>query len=163
MSTCPELHQALHILFEELVDGTPPRGGYMLNGDDPGLLASLDRLSADAASRSVDGGATIAAHVEHVAYGLSLMNRWAGGEPNPFATADWSAAWRTSTVDGQRWQQLRANLRREVERWAEAIARPRELTDVERCGMIGSVAHLAYHIGAIRQIAAGARGPKQPA
>lgn len=27
--------------------------------------------------------------------------------------------------------------------------------------MIGSVAHLAYHLGAIRQIAKGARGPKE--
>ena len=28
------------------------------------------------------------------------------------------------------------------------------------CGLVGSVVHLAYHVGAIRQIHAAARGPK---
>jgi hypothetical protein len=27
--------------------------------------------------------------------------------------------------------------------------------------MVGSIAHLAYHLGAIRQIAVAARGPKE--
>ena len=40
-----------------------------------------------AASQTSHGGASIAAHVAHLTYGLSLMNRWAGGEANPFATA----------------------------------------------------------------------------
>lgn len=32
---------------------------------------------------------------------------------------------------------------------------------VEANGIAGSVAHLAYHLGAIRQIATGARGPRE--
>ena len=43
----------LSTLLSELVDGTPPTGGYMLNLDDPGLLKSLDRLSAAEASAIV--------------------------------------------------------------------------------------------------------------
>jgi hypothetical protein len=73
----------LGILFAELVDGPPQRGGaFMLNSGDAGLK-SLDRLSAADASQSANGGATVAAHVQHVRYGLSLMNRWAreGGNP----------------------------------------------------------------------------------
>jgi hypothetical protein len=54
-----------------------------------GLLRSLDKLSADDASRSVNDGATIAAHAQHVRYGLSLMNRWANEGGNPFADAKW--------------------------------------------------------------------------
>jgi len=38
---------------------------------------------------------------------------------------------------------------------------PREVADVELSGMIGSIAHLAYHLGAIRQINKDARGPKE--
>ena len=75
---------SLTTLFSELVDGAkaPVGGNFVLNSGDPGLLASLDKLSAADASRSVHGGATIAAHAEHVRYGLSLMNRWAteGGQ-----------------------------------------------------------------------------------
>jgi len=32
---------------------------------------------------------------------------------------------------------------------------------VELTGMIASIAHLAYHLGAIRQITRDARGPKE--
>jgi hypothetical protein len=32
---------------------------------------------------------------------------------------------------------------------------------IELAGMIGSIAHLAYHLGAIRQISKTVRGPKE--
>jgi hypothetical protein len=38
---------------------------------------------------------------------------------------------------------------------------PREVAGIELSGMIGSIAHLAYHLGAIRQINANARGPAE--
>jgi len=62
----------LTTLFAELVDGAPRSGAYMLNGGDPGLLRSLDKLSAAAASATPSGGSSIAAHVDHLRYGLSL-------------------------------------------------------------------------------------------
>lgn len=79
MTTVPDdLGKCLTTLFGELVDGAKPGGdAFVLNSGDAGLLRSLDELSAAAASRSVQGGATIAAHAQHVRYGLSLMNRWA--------------------------------------------------------------------------------------
>ena len=40
------------------------------------------------------------------------------------------------------------------------VAEPREVTQVELRGLIGSIAHIAYHLGAIRQITASARGPR---
>lgn len=153
-----ELTDTLTTLFAELVDGAPEGGAFMLNPGDAGLLRSLDRLSAEAASQSSDGGATIAAHVEHLRYGLSLMNRWAGGE-NPFADADWSVAWRTTAVSDAEWAQLRAGLGDEAHRWLAALGTPREVQPVEINGVIGSIAHLAYHLGAIRQIDRAARGP----
>ena len=44
------LANPLATLFSELVSGAPSSGGYMLNGSDEGLLKSLDRVSAAAAS-----------------------------------------------------------------------------------------------------------------
>jgi hypothetical protein len=38
---------------------------------------------------------------------------------------------------------------------------PREVEAVELTGMIASVAHLAYHLGAIRQIGKETRGPRE--
>ena len=100
----------LGTLFSELVEGAPESGGYMLNNGDPGLLRSLDKLSAAAASARTSTGSSIAAHVDHVRYALSLRM-------------------------------------------------PREVQEIELNGVVGSVAHLAYHLGAIRQIDSSSRGP----
>ena len=152
---------ALARVFAELTDGPHHKGGVVLNTGDAGLLRSLDKLSAGDASQAVHGGATIAAHAQHVRYGLSLMNRWAAEGGNPFADATWDAAWRISTVTDAEWQEIRDGLRGETQRWQKVLHAPREVTKIELTGLIGSVAHLAYHLGAIRQIAKGARGPRE--
>jgi hypothetical protein len=138
-------------LFAELTEGAPRSGGYMLNPGDPGLLRSLERLSADAASAETRTGSSIAAHVDHLRYGLSLMNRWSEGE-NPFGAADWNASWKKTRVSEDQWRTLRDRLRDEVARWRAALQTPREVDEEGLSGMIGSIAHLAYHLGAIRQI-----------
>ena len=123
-------------------------------------MRSLDKLSAPEASRSVEGGATIAAHAQHLRFGLSLMNRWAAEGGDPFSDAKWDEAWKTSRVDDDEWAAIRQGLRDEVQRWLRALGSPRQVTPLELNGMVGSIAHLAYHLGAIRQIAAAARGPR---
>ncbi len=154
------LSKTLTRIFSELVNGTHPKGGFVLNPGDIGLLKSLDQLSAADASRSAHDGATIAAHAQHVRYGLSLMNEWAATGGNPFADAKWDAAWKISQVDDGEWQEIRNGLRQETERWQQALGTPREVVDLELMGMVGSVAHIAYHLGAIRQINKDTRGPK---
>jgi hypothetical protein len=159
-----ETSRTLSRLFSELVDGTSDRGAaFILNTGDVGLLRSLDKLSAADASTSANEGATIAAHAQHVRYGLSLMNRWAREGGNPFADAKWDEAWKTSTVDAAAWDEIRTGLREETQRWLEMLRTPRECSGVEFTGMVSSVAHLAYHLGAIRQISKSVRGPKEGA
>ena len=156
-----DMSPVLTRLFSELVDGASDTGAVVLNSGDVGLLRSLDKLSAADASRSVNDGATIAAHAQHLRYGLSLMNRWATEGGNPFADAKWDEAWKTSDVDAAEWEAIRNGLREETHRWLQALGLAREVTDVELAGMIGSIAHLAYHLGAIRQINQRTRGPKE--
>src|SRR5688572_1823261 len=111
------LSSLLPTLLTELAHGSPDPSAptyAALNQGDPGLLASLDRLSAAAASATRDG-ASIAAHVDHVRYGLSLLNRWAGGSPPPWPDTDWTASWQRSVVSESEWQALRDELRREVD------------------------------------------------
>jgi hypothetical protein len=156
------VNAALTRLCSELVDGPDSRtGGFVLNTGDAGLLRSLDRLSAADASRSVNDGATIAAHAQHLRYGLSLMNRWATEGGNPFADAKWDEAWKTSGVDLAAWQEIRNGLRDEAHRWVQALSSRRDVTDIELTGMIASIAHLGYHLGAIRQIDKQTRGPTE--
>ena len=157
----PELNGALQQLFSELTDGVATKGNaYILNSGDAGLVRSLEKLTADDASRAVDGGATIAAHAQHLRHGLSLMNRWASEGGNPFADAKWDEAWKVSSVNDGEWASIRIALADEIRQWRDALGSPRELAYTELAGVIASVAHLAYHLGAIRQISRGARGPR---
>jgi hypothetical protein len=154
--------RAVTRLLSELVDGTAPDGqAFVLNSGDAGLLRSLDKLSAADASRSVNGGATIAAHAQHVRFGLSLMNRWMREGGNPFADAKWDEAWKIAAVDDASWSEIRSGLGGELRDWQKALETPRELSGVELTGVISSVVHLAYHLGAIRQIDKTARGPRE--
>ncbi len=156
---------ALTRLFSELIDGTDVAGagpgGFVLNTGDIGLLRSLDKLSAADASRNANSGATIAAHAQHLRYGLSLMNRWAAEGGNPFADATWDAAWKTAAVDDDGWKAIRDGLRHETHRWLQALGSPRILNEIEFTGILASIAHLAYHLGAIRQINKDVRGPRE--
>jgi hypothetical protein len=157
-----ELAPSLHRLFSELVDGLSGRpGGYILNTGDEGLLRSIDKLSAAEASRNVNDGATIAAHAQHLRYGLSLMNEWAANGGDPFANAKWDEAWKMSTVDEPAWKEIRNGLRGETQRWMDILKAPRDAAGVELTGLISSIGHFAYHLGAIRQIHKSARGPRE--
>ena len=158
-----QLSRTLVTLLHELVDGPPGREAYILNGGDRGLLGSLEMLTAEQASARTPGRAsTVAAHVDHVRYGLSLFNRWARGEANPWRDADWSASWKRQTVTPEQWTSLRAALRDEAHGWVQAAGVQRPLDDVALTGVVASVAHLAYHLGAIRQLAPEAAGPPEP-
>lgn len=158
----PDISASLARLFSELIDGTAgDRGAFVLNTGDVGLLRSLDALTAAAASRAIDGGATIAAHAQHLRYGLSLMNRWAAEGGDPFADATWDAAWTIASVDEAAWREIRTGLGSEAHRWLATLRTPREAGRVEFTGMVASIVHLAYHLGAVRQIDKTMRGPRE--
>jgi hypothetical protein len=119
------------------------------------LLGQLESIDAKAAStRAMPGKTTIAAHVDHVHYGLTLMNRWAAGDENAFADSDWNASWQRTSVDDSQWRRLRDNLRREAQNWRNVVAARSQWDDMSASGALSSAAHTAYHLGAIRQIIA---------
>ena len=160
MDTAP-FAEVFHTLFREFVNGSPDPAArtYALNRGDVGLLASLDRLSAADASATHGGGASIAAHADHLRYGLSILNRWAAGALPPANEMDWTSSWRKNVVTDAQWRALRDELRREADGWAQVLRTPRQVSEVEAGWMAGSVSHLAYHVGAIRQIDRATRGP----
>ena len=154
------LNRSLKTLFRGLIDGPDSNAAWMLYRGDAGLIRSLDKLTASAASTSPGaGGASIAAHVDHLRYGLSLMNRWSQGEDDPWSTADWTASWNRSIVNDEEWMALRQKFGIEARTWLEALDTPRDYTEARLNDVIASVAHLAYHLGAIRQIDRSIRGP----
>jgi hypothetical protein len=156
-----DVRQALATLVRELVDGAGEDWCWVLNPKDPGLLRSLETLSAaDASAAPPNGGPSIAAHVDHLRYGLQLLNRWNQGD-DPFGDANYAASWRRTSVDEDRWRELRDGLRHEARTWLRAIEdAPRPLDQVALTGTLAGAVHLAYHVGAIRQVNRDLRGPE---
>lgn len=151
--------RALRTILNELLDGPATDVAFVLNPGDRGLLTSLQALSAEQASRVHGGGSSVAAHVEHMRFGLELLNRWAGGDQNAFANANYAARWRRTHVSDDEWRARIDGLRREADAWREDVLRPRDFDETEATGVIASVVHLAYHVGAIRQMDRTLRGP----
>lgn len=151
----PLIAKALTMLVGEAFLQADPQAGWLLNPGQPGFVRELESVSAEQASRSpAPGRRTIASHAAHIDYHLSLLNRFAAGEPNPFATADWSESWRVTSVSEAAWDDLRGDLKRRAEAWLEFVRQPRAWGEMELTGAFASAAHAAYHLGAVRQMTA---------
>ena len=147
--------RALAQLLVEIFDGPPGDEAYVLNPGDHGLLRQLDTIDASAASqRPASGKPPIAAHVDHLHYGLVLLNRWAGGEENPWANADFNASWRRTSVTDEEWRALRQGLRMEAARWRIVVDERTSWDAMSAAAALATVAHTAYHLGAVRQVIA---------
>jgi hypothetical protein len=149
--------RAVSKLLTEVFDGPPTPEAYVLNSGDPGLLRQLETISASAASlQPVRGKPSIASHAHHVYFGLSVLNRWLSGEENPFANADFNESWRRTTVTEQEWRAICESLRKEADTWRQAVVARREWDDMSAAAALSTIAHTAYHLGAIRQVLAAA-------
>lgn len=156
MTTTDSVFQrALSNMLTEIFDGPPGKEAYVLNPGDPGLLRQLDAIDAGAASQQpMSGKPPIAAHVDHVLFGLSMLNRWAAGEANPWAGADWNASWQRTSVTDDEWRALRDGLRQHSERWRRVVAERPNWDDMAAAAALSTAAHTAYHLGAVRQVLA---------
>jgi hypothetical protein len=149
--------RAVSKLLIEIFDGPPAAEAYILNPGDPGLHRQLEKISAATASeQAIPGKPSIAAHVDHVHFGLSLLTRWLSGEENPWAGADWNASWQRIAVTEEQWRVLRDSLRDKAAMWQKGVAGRAEWDDMNAAGALSTIAHTAYHLGAIRQILAAA-------
>jgi hypothetical protein len=159
MSEADSIFQrAVSKLLTEVFDGPPGTEAYILNPGDSGLHRQLEKISAATASQqAIAGKPSIAAHVEHIHFGMSLLTRWISGEENPWADANWTGAWKRNTVTDEQWRTLRENLRTQSDSWRKAVSVRTEWDDINAAGALSTIAHTAYHLGAIRQILAAAK------
>ena len=152
------IRRSLGALLRELLDGPSEGAAIVLNPGDHGLLASLDLLRGEAASARPGGRSSVAAHVDHLRHGFELLNRWARGE-NPWTDANYAASWTRQQVSDEEWRALRTALADEADAWATRTIEQREWDEMTLTGALASAVHVAYHLGAIRQIAQAASGP----
>ena len=145
-------------LLNELLIGPDPKWTWIVSTEpNAGVLGVLDGLSAEQASTPPGPGRrSVAAHAGHLLFSLDAATRRLRGE-NP--ELDWDASWNRSAVTAAEWDKLRRDLRAELERLRSVILEHRgEWEPMALQGIIATVGHTAYHLGAIRQILPAARG-----
>lgn len=144
------LRAVLPILSEAFAGPADPRSTHFVNNQpDCGLFGTLDALSAEQASTPLgEGGSTAAAQAEHVRFGLDVSVRWLRGERQK---VDWARSWEVRRVDEAAWTELREQLRRTYDAFVVMVHQ--QPMDAELlAGLVATVAHAAYHLGALRQI-----------
>lgn len=152
------LRAVMPIFAEAWTGPADPRStNFVDNVPDCGVFGTLDRLSAVAASTPpAPGRSTAAAHAEHLRFSLDVSTRWLRGDS---AKADWSRSWAVQSVDDKEWTHLRERLREVYAQFVELIEARPEMDEELLAGIVGTVAHAAYHLGALRQLALAAAPP----
>ncbi len=141
--------EATAYLLRETFEGSPEGqpSAYLDRG--VGLFMTLEDLSAEAASREFHG-TTVAAQTEHAKFYLDRLCEFINGRTEP---VNWDDSWLIEDVDDQEWTALQTSVRKAYTDSLQCLASSRDWTQV-RVGMaMGLVAHTAYHLGAIRQLA----------
>jgi hypothetical protein len=138
----------VNAVLREAFEGTTTSWSYFTDGPpESALFGTLAKLSAAEASQPI-GGTSIAAHVQHTAFGLRVSAAWVRGDRSP---NDWKESWAVTTVDDGAWARLQQQLRQDYEALFTAIAGQGGSSVEAFGGAVGAVAHVAYHLGAIRQ------------
>ena len=141
--------ESVAYLLRETFEGSPEGQGSAYLDQGVGLFSTLDGVTAAGASQSFYG-TSIAAQTEHAKFYLDRLCEFINGRT---AKVNWEDSWLIETVSDEEWTSLRAAVKNAYENTLRCIAEPREWSEMQVGMAIGLVAHTAYHLGAIRQIA----------
>jgi hypothetical protein len=149
----PDIHgsaavQQLLSVLREAVEGQSESWTYFIDKrPDAALLGALATVGADEASR-VLGDTSIAAHVHHAAFAMAASAAAMEGDQTP---VDWKESWGVKSVDDAGWMELVSRVGHEYQRLRRAIESRASSSEAGFGEAVGAIAHVAYHLGAIRQ------------
>jgi hypothetical protein len=141
-------HETEELMRETFAGGRPGESTQYLDHDS-GILATLHGLSAAQASQPHGDHPSIAAHVRHMIFHLRVAYEWIGGDHRK---RDWKGSFLPQTVKPEEWSGLLTQIvetKAEYLRVVQVLPLDRLITEG---GAMGVIAHLAYHLGAIRQL-----------
>jgi len=141
------IDQTLAVIREGF-EGPPEKWSYFTDsGPEAGLFGTLSRLDAARASQKI-GNTSIAAHVHHLIFGTEAVAAWIRGDREP---RNWKDSWKVETVNDGEWKEMIESLRKSYGDIKKAIESDGTKDIMSLGAAIGEAAHVAYHLGAIRQ------------
>ena len=157
------LRNSLETLLADLFEGpqNPNQTWIVSSEPDSGVLGTLRGLHADQAKMIPDGlKHSIAEHVAHLHFALDqAIVQLRGDTPSN----DWKSSWNAGEFDECAWQHMQRSLRESQLRLRVDI-HDRQSFDhfQDTCSLIAALAHAAYHLGCIRQLAGIIRAQHAP-
>ena len=149
------VHAFLDVFEEALHGGKPNQGTHFLdhtNADgssNQGFFAALDSLSAVQASAPTVLNSSIAAHTAHSAFHIEATIRFSQGDRGP---NDWQGSFEPRVVDELEWAVQRQRLKNAYSSIL-GLAQSTSVWDKNSAtGMMATLAHLTYHLGAVKQL-----------
>lgn len=137
------------VILRETFEGSPEGQGSAFLDRGVGFLNTIAEVNAERASQFVSG-TTIAAHTEHAKFYLDRLVEFLNGRSEK---VNWEDSWLIETVNETEWNALRETVDKTYENVLRCFAAI-ETWDENNIGeAIAMIAHTAYHLGAIRQIA----------
>lgn len=144
-----DFKQALSILFRESFEGMATSSEQLFLDFETGIFATLGKISAEQASTEINSN-TIAAHAEHARFYIELFDNYLNKD---LRIVDFKKSWRIKIVTEDEWDELRENLSKIYRKLGETFENNEEWNLNTITVAMGIVAHTAYHLGAIRQMA----------
>ena len=141
--------KSLLYLLRETFEGSPEgaMSAYLDHG--VGVFSTLEKLSAEQASGDVNS-TTIAAHTEHAKFYLDRLCEFLNGRTE---RVNWEDSWLIETVNDEEWDALREGVRKSYDAALHCVADIEDWNEMQVGMSLGMLAHTAYHLGAIRQLA----------
>ena len=141
--------QLANVLREAFAGPPGPWTYFTDNRPGVGMMSTLASISAEEASLPVGPDATtIAGHVNHICASLAVST---GLIVKQSSSRDRTGSWNVTRVNDAEWKRLVLELRQQYERSLQAV-QTRQSWDEDGFGAaLGAIAHVAYHLGAIRQ------------
>jgi hypothetical protein len=139
------------VILRETFEGSPAGQGSAYLDRGIGFFSTIENLSAEQVSQEISG-ITIAAHTEHAKFYLDRMCEFMTGRTE---SVNWEQSWLIEDVDETEWNALRQAVRKSYENALLSFAKIENWNQDNIGEAVAIIAHTAYHLGAIRQIAKG--------
>jgi len=117
---------------------------------DSGYFATLAKLSHVEAGRVV-AGTSVADQVSHMKFVLETATALVRGGSESPSLDQWRASWVTEKLDDPTWQRLQQELRDAYSRLRDSIQLHAASNAKAFGSAVGTIAHVAYHLGSIKQ------------
>lgn len=137
------------LILRETFEGSPEDepSAYLDRGI--GFIKTIEGLSAKQVSQKING-TTIAAQTEHAKFYLDRLCEFMTGRTEK---VNWEQSWLIETVNEAEWNALCDSVKKSYENVLQTFAKINSWNQDNIGDAIAIIAHTAYHLGSIRQIA----------